>query len=343
MQRLAVLAIAFVLAALPLAAQEPAVVISGEAVWSEPLELPAKAEVVVSLWGVAAGVVSELVANDSLPAETGQTHFPFRIEVPPARLVPESPYVLDVSIRDHDGTRWTTGPVPVELGAGPVDAGTVPLRDDRPLIPAIVWRCGDVTAQFGGLGNRLLLEIGGRSFHMVDPLGDLQRLFRGYRRHTGSAFGTRYVAADDTSTVLWTDGEETRLSLEGEELPVCRTVEVPVPARTALAGDWVVLAIGGEPVLEDAPAVTMTIDRFGTNRISGHGSCNTYTGSFASNGPLIAIGPQLAVTRTACAPAVMDQEHRFLDALGAVRRWDVGGDTATLTGGPAITARRTAQ
>lgn len=61
-------------------------------------------------------------------------------------------------------------------------------------------------------------------------------------------------------------------------------------------------------------------------RIQGFGGCNGFTGAYTQNGNMLDIGTdgfQLATTLKACPPAVMDQETRFMEALGRVSAYRI--------------------
>ncbi len=61
-------------------------------------------------------------------------------------------------------------------------------------------------------------------------------------------------------------------------------------------------------------------------RIQGFGGCNSFTGAYTQDGNSLTIGTeggQLATTLKACPPAVMDQEARFMDALGRVSAYRI--------------------
>ncbi len=62
--------------------------------------------------------------------------------------------------------------------------------------------------------------------------------------------------------------------------------------------------------------------------MAGDTGCNRYAGAVEIDGKSISFGP-LAGTRRACAPALMDQETRFYQALERVARWKVA-DTGLL-------------
>ncbi len=120
-------------------------------------------------------------------------------------------------------------------------------------------------------------------------------------------------------------------------MPYPETVTVELPERTLrgcggeaaelLIGPlWVVEAIGGAGVVDAARA---TLDFRPDGRLAGRASCNRYTASYQLTGESLTIAPG-ATTRMACADALMDQESRFLAALGEVRRFDLAASGALL-------------
>jgi heat shock protein HslJ len=100
-------------------------------------------------------------------------------------------------------------------------------------------------------------------------------------------------------------------------VPACRTSGPPEAApgaSVALAGtSWIVEQIDGSDVVDRAP--TVAFDTSG--RVSGGASCNRYTARAAGSGETLRI-EQAAMTKMACSSPVMEQERRFLAALGAV-------------------------
>ena len=81
----------------------------------------------------------------------------------------------------------------------------------------------------------------------------------------------------------------------------------------------------GEPVKPE-PSVTLRIEK---GQIVGSAGCNSYFAAYSSEGPEeIKIGPAGA-TRKACAPEIMEQETRYLNALQAVTSYSfLAGDLA---------------
>lgn len=110
------------------------------------------------------------------------------------------------------------------------------------------------------------------------------------------------------------------------------------PASLLRGGEWQVEGIAGEPAVR----ATATLNFGDDGRLSGRAGCNAYATTYALGAETLVIGPPLT-TRMACAPALMAQELRFLDLLGAVRRFDIdaSGALRLLDGsGREISARR---
>jgi heat shock protein HslJ len=90
------------------------------------------------------------------------------------------------------------------------------------------------------------------------------------------------------------------------------------PDQPGLTGTtWRAETIMGRPVI-DSSASTITFEADG--RVHGRGGCNRYFGSGTADGEQLSFGP-LGATKMACAPALMDQETRFFQALGSAERW----------------------
>ena len=95
------------------------------------------------------------------------------------------------------------------------------------------------------------------------------------------------------------------------------------PAAPALAGTtWWAETITGRPVIDSA-ASTITFEADG--RVSGRAGCNRYFGTSTIAGEQLSFGA-MGATRMACAPALMDQETRFFQALGSAEHWTIDED-----------------
>ena len=94
----------------------------------------------------------------------------------------------------------------------------------------------------------------------------------------------------------------------------------PPTQTVALVGThWWVEDIDGGGVIDRART---TVGFFEDGRAGGSGGCNRWNGSFTLEGDRISFGPA-AVTRRMCVPALMDQEQKFLEALGRVQRVEI--------------------
>src|SRR5262249_32622005 len=107
----------------------------------------------------------------------------------------------------------------------------------------------------------------------------------------------------------------------------CTSSKQASPPPPSIIGPvWVAQNIAGAPVTGDTQ-ITLQVGADG--RASGRGGCNDYTGPYTLSGDALSFG-QMAATRMACAPAVMDQEQRYFDTLAKVKRYAVADDGALL-------------
>lgn len=114
-------------------------------------------------------------------------------------------------------------------------------------------------------------------------------------------------------------------------------------AADASAGDtlvgkaWQVEDINGGGVVDNSN-VTMTFDA--TGKVTGSTGCNNYFGGYAIDANTLAVDA-LGSTRRGCAPALMDQETKFLAVLQDAVSWsfdDVGRVTLKTEDGRTLQA-----
>ncbi|SDJ70550.1 META domain-containing protein [Pseudomonas indica] len=105
------------------------------------------------------------------------------------------------------------------------------------------------------------------------------------------------------------------LGLIGASLLGCAADPVKLEQERNYRVEW----IGDRPLL-DRSYLTLTLGEDG--RAFGNAGCNHWFGSYRLEGSAISFGAP-GSTRKLCAPALMEQEQRFLDALGKIERWDV--------------------
>ncbi len=101
--------------------------------------------------------------------------------------------------------------------------------------------------------------------------------------------------------------------------------------RNPVLGRWNVDSFLIPPSTVTAPIAGTQLDVvFGIASVGGSAGCNSFTGTYGTNGTALRISP-LATTRLACDQTVMDQETAFLSALQGVSFIDYRGDTVLLT------------
>lgn len=122
-------------------------------------------------------------------------------------------------------------------------------------------------------------------------------------------------------------------------LAACATTPGSQRSPAVLAGkEWVVEDIGGRGVIDNSHATLL----FGQDgRVSGDTSCNRYFADYRVDGTKLQFG-NAGVTRRACAPALMDQESKFLAVFNAVNAYRIDSTGALILStdnGATITAR----
>jgi heat shock protein HslJ len=95
----------------------------------------------------------------------------------------------------------------------------------------------------------------------------------------------------------------------------CASTEPQLEKETAYQVEWI-----GERPLIDRSHLSITFDQDG--RAFGSAGCNHWFASYQLQGNNLSFGPA-GSTRKLCAPALMEQEQRFLKALQQIRRWDI--------------------
>ena len=95
----------------------------------------------------------------------------------------------------------------------------------------------------------------------------------------------------------------------------CASQPLPNKQDQSNVLEWI-----GERPLIDNSHLTMTLGADG--RAYGNAGCNHWFASYTLQDKTITFGA-VGNTRKMCAPALMEQEQRFLQALGKVQRWDI--------------------
>ena len=95
----------------------------------------------------------------------------------------------------------------------------------------------------------------------------------------------------------------------------------------SLAGtSWTLSDLDSAGVTGTAPTLVFT-----ETDVNGTGGCNTFGGTYTTDGDAISFGP-IASTMMACEGQSMEQETVYFAALDGANRYAVDGDALTLTG-----------
>jgi heat shock protein HslJ len=101
--------------------------------------------------------------------------------------------------------------------------------------------------------------------------------------------------------------------------------------RNPLRGNWRVDSFAPTPNSVTAVLEGTQIEAvFGIASVGGFAGCNSYSGTYGTNGNVVRIG-RLATTRRACEPDVMEQETAFLEALQGAALIETRADRVNLT------------
>jgi len=90
-----------------------------------------------------------------------------------------------------------------------------------------------------------------------------------------------------------------------------QSTPTPVSPVTLVGAAWQLEDLAGRGVIDNSH---VTLQFMADGKVAGSGGCNRYSGSVAFKGLQIKFTP-MASTMMACAPALMDQETRYFDAL----------------------------
>jgi heat shock protein HslJ len=105
------------------------------------------------------------------------------------------------------------------------------------------------------------------------------------------------------------------VGLLGASLLGCASAPLQLETERSYRLEWL-----GERPLIDRSHLTLTLGADG--RAYGNAGCNHWFASYTLAGEQLSFGA-VGSTRKMCAPALMEQEARFLDSLSQVQRWDV--------------------
>lgn len=236
----------------------------------------------------------------------------------------------------------------------------------------------DDETRFWSKGERATLTVKGQTYPECLQAGTLEMPFEAtgnepfwHARVVGEEllFNRPYESAEPETVALETTvanrhGREFRGELDGQELTLkvapqlCEDTmsDAQFPAQVRLEwNDEVFEGCGGDPerlfrgtqwVVEDLAGTgiidssRMTVEFFEDNRLAGLASCNRYGGQYERTAEGVSFD-YLFATKMACAPALMNQEQRFLTLMSKVKLASIGRNgqlVLTTSTGEEITA-----
>jgi heat shock protein HslJ len=137
-----------------------------------------------------------------------------------------------------------------------------------------------------------------------------------------------YLAALPLATTYSISGDVLELrSAEGS----LQASYVAQPPSALSDNSWLVTAYnnGNQAVVGVISGTRLTAVFHADGTISGNSGCNSFSGTYTTDGSNITIGP-LATTMMACEEVVMQQETAYLAALQSAATYQVMGDTMQL-------------
>lgn len=141
-----------------------------------------------------------------------------------------------------------------------------------------------------------------------------------------------FDALDRATT--WRLAENGTLELTGvdriEARPGVAASPSPAASGEGLAGTaWNLVELGPTADLAHLmPTIQFTTD----GRVTGYSTCNTFSGTYTTDGPRLRLGP-LAATEIGCPPPASVIEADYLAALETVSTWAIESDGRLLLGG----------
>lgn len=197
--------------------------VTGHLLYRERMALPPTAEMLIELRGPDGAVL----AMTAEPTNGAQVPLPFTVDGPVGPAL-----TLRAGLRLEGALRWLGGPVEIDAGSAPADAGEVLLRAFRPMGFTSTLSCGELTAELGIVGQGARLRIGGTYIDLVPER---------------TASGAKYVSKTEPGTWIWTKGDRATLNLNGSEFPECRAAQ-PGEAYIARGNEpgWQIEIRGGQ-------------------------------------------------------------------------------------------------
>jgi putative lipoprotein len=131
--------------------------------------------------------------------------------------------------------------------------------------------------------------------------------------------GNRLLYTTNTAAPVITRGNPTQVPL----MLVQASGTAATPRAELWGTSWRLADLQGSPALQGVEATLEFPER---GKVAGKGSCNRFFGTANVSGDSLTLS-KMGATLMACVGPGMEQEGRYLKALGAARRYSLEGDT----------------
>jgi heat shock protein HslJ/uncharacterized lipoprotein YbaY len=306
--------------------------VAGSLTYRARIALPDSAVAVVELRQTFGAVLVE----QRIPLRGRQVPVAFTMHVAMDAFTPNTAYEFRGAILVDGRIAWVSPMKPVRLAAGTVDLGEILLKPQQLTLP--------FTARGNEPGWRV--TVGKKQIVLVTDNGSARETFPTPPPQS-TVDVTSFVVPAKSMTIAVAE-RPCADSMSGMFYPLSVSLELAGTTRKGCGGDPKSLLTGGEWLVEaiDGRAVvghSHVIIKFGADgRVSGTGSCNSFTAGYTLSGEGLKID-KAASTMRACEDVLMEQEHRFLDTLAAVHRFEIAADGALVlltSDGRPLVARR---
>ena len=190
---------------------------------------------------------------------------------------------------------------------------------------AVMFHCGSVVVQavFDGQ-DKAVMMVGDQTYQLQSVV---------------SASGAKYetAAGATPAAMLWSKGDEALANIpghgelncqvQGSKMGTPATIN-PTQTSSVQNTEWQVKTMNDAAPVGERP-LTVRFDHQG--RLGGYAGCNRFNGTYELNGDVLAIKPDLAMTRMAClSDDVAQQEAAFTKLLTGMTQLQIQADGSVI-------------